>query len=111
MAGRKRAAIIKAATGDEVIVGEAELRHAMRHFTLPRDLVLDLIARVLEHPTLVLVDDTHEPHEYRMFYRLEDGRYLLAVVKLTPVGSFFASIYPTGRKVRPSHRRFKKVFP
>jgi len=75
VAWRKRAAVIKAVTGDEVIVGEAELRHAMRHFTLPRDLVLDLIVRVLEHPTLVLVDDARDPLEYRMFYRLEDGRF------------------------------------
>jgi len=84
---RKRAAIIRAATGDDVIVGEAELRHAMRHFTLPRDLVLALIQRILEHPTVVLADDKAEPHEYRLFYRLDDGRYLLAVVKLTPAGS------------------------
>ena len=39
-----------------------------------------------------------EPHEYRLFYRLDDGRYLLAVVKLTSVGVFFASMYPTGEE-------------
>ena len=109
--GRKRAAVIRAATADDVIVGEVELRHAMRHFALPRDLVLTLIARVIEKPTMVLVDDKRTPHEYRMFYRLEDGRYLLAVVKITSTGAFFASMYPTGRKIRPSHRRFKRVFP
>ena len=79
--GRRRAAVIRAATGDDVIIGEQELRHAMRHFT------------------------------YRLFYRLEDGRYLLAVVKLTPAGAFLASMYPTGRSIRPSHRRFRKVLP
>jgi len=109
--GRKRAAVIRAATADDVIVGEAELRHAMRHFALPRDLVLTLITRVLEKPTTVLVDDRREPREYRMFYRLEDGRYLLAVVKTTRTGAFFTSLYPTGRRIRPSHRRFKRVFP
>jgi len=83
----------------------------MRHFPLPRDLVLVLIERVLAHPTMVLADDAREPHEYRLFYRLDDGRYLLAVVKLTPAGAFFASMYPTGRRIRPSHRRFRKVFP
>jgi len=108
---RKRAAVIKAATGDDVIVGEAELKHAMRHFTLPRDLVLALIERILAHPTTVLVDDTLHPHEYRLFYRLDDGRYLLAVVKVTEVGAFFASMYPTGRKIRSSHRRFRRILP
>jgi hypothetical protein len=108
---RKRAAIIRAATGDDVIVGEAELRHAMRHFTLPRDLVLALIERILEHPTVVLADDKSEPHEYRLFYRLDDGRYLLAVVKLTPAGAFFASMYPTGKTIRSSHRRFRRILP
>lgn len=108
---RKRAAVVKAITGDEVIVGEAELVHAMRHLTLPRDLILALIVRVLEDPSLVFVDDTRTPHEYRMFYRLEDGRYLLAVVKVTPRGTFFASLYPTGRRIRPSHRRFRRILP
>jgi len=31
--------------------------------------------------------------------------------KVTPAGAFFASMYPTGRSIRPSHRRFKKVLP
>jgi hypothetical protein len=111
VAVRKRAAVVHAATGDEVIIREAELRHAMSHFTLPRDLVLTLIVRVLEHPTLVLADDSRPPREYRLFYRLEDGRYLLAVVKMRPDGAFFASLYPTGRTIRPSHRRFRRVLP
>ena len=58
-----------------------------------------------------LVDDVRTPREYRLFYRLEDGRYLLAVVKITLVGAFFASMYPTGRSIRPSHRRFRRVLP
>ncbi len=57
-----------------MVIGEAELAHAMRHFTLPRDLLLALIKRVLQKPTVVLVDDKEKPHEYRLFYRLEDGR-------------------------------------
>jgi hypothetical protein len=108
---RKLAALVRSATGDDVQVGEAELRHAARHFLLPRDLLLQLVTRVLQHPTLVYVDDRRQPHEYRLFYRLEDGRYLLAVVKLTPDGAFFASMYPTGKSVRPSHRKFRKVLP
>jgi hypothetical protein len=106
---RRLAAVVPSATGDDVQVGEAELRHAARHFLLPRDLLLQLVTRVLQHPTAVYVDDRRHPHEYRLFYRLEDGRYLLVVVKLTPEGAFFASMYPTGKSVRPSHRKFKKV--
>lgn len=83
----------------------------MRHFMLPRDLLLALITRVLVHPTVVLADEDSHPRQYRLFYRLEDGRYLLAVVKVTTEGAFFASMYPTGRKIRPSHRRFRRVFP
>lgn len=83
----------------------------MSHFTLPRDLVLALIVRVLEQPTVVLADDRRVPREYRLFYRLEDGRYLLAVVKVTVEGAFFASLYPTGRSIRSSHRRFRRIFP
>jgi hypothetical protein len=37
----------------------------MLHFTLPRDLVLALIERILEHPTVVLADDASQPHEHR----------------------------------------------
>jgi len=77
---RKVAAVIRAATGDDVYVGEGELRHAARHFLLPRDLLLQLVTRVLQHPTVVYVDDRRRPREYRLFYRLEDGRYLLVVV-------------------------------
>ena len=83
----------------------------MLHFTLPQDLVLALIERILEHPTVVLTDDASQPHRYRLFYRLDDGRYLLVVVKLTSVGAFFASMYPTGKKIRPSHRRFRRILP
>ena len=71
--------------------------------------MLQLVARVLEHPTAVYVDDRRRPHEYRLFYRLQDGRYLLVVVKLTGEGAFFATMYATGKSVRPSHRKFKKV--
>ncbi len=73
--------------------------------------MLALIERILEHPTVVLADNISEPHEYRLFYRLDDGRYLLVVVKLTLLGAFFASMYPTGKRIRPSHRRFRRILP
>jgi hypothetical protein len=87
----------------------AELQHARRHFLLPRDLLLELIERVLTHPTAAYADDLHAPREYRLFYRLEDGRYILAVVKVVAQRAFFASMYPTGRRVRGSHRKFRRL--
>jgi len=81
----------------------------MRHFTLPRDLLIELIERVLQHPDTVLVDDEKEPHEYRLFYRLEDGRYILAVVKIVQDEAFFASMYLTGKRMRRSHRHFRRL--
>ena len=44
-----------------------------------------------------------------LFYRLEDGRYILAVVKVVGERAFFASMYPTGRRVRGSHRKFRRL--
>ena len=55
------------------------------------------------------VDDIEPPREYRLFHRLEDGRYLLAVVKIAATGAFFASMYPTGRRIRASHRHFRRL--
>ena len=42
---RKIAAIITAVTGDRIVIGEDELRHAMEeHFSmLPTDILLELI--------------------------------------------------------------------
>ncbi|MBI1814091.1 MAG: hypothetical protein HYR72_03870 [Deltaproteobacteria bacterium] len=90
MLPRGVASVVTAATHDRVVIGDAELDHARRHFPLPRDLLLKLVERVLMHPTAVLVDDAKSPRQYRLFYRLEDGRYLLAVVKVTR--AFFASM-------------------
>jgi len=109
VAGRRIARVIRAATNEDVTVCDAELEHAQRHFPLPRDLVMELIERVLTQPTAVYADDAKSPHEYRMFYRLDDGRYILAVVKVIAEGAFFASMYPTGRRVRGSHRKFRRV--
>jgi hypothetical protein len=106
---RRVVRVIRAATKHRVRVCEAELAHAGRHFLLPRDLLLDLIERVLTRPTVVYADDSNPPAEYRHFYRLEGGRYILAVVKVLAEGAFFASMYPTGRRIRGSHRRMRRV--
>jgi hypothetical protein len=106
---RPIAAIITAITGDRIIVGEEELIHAMRHFFLPKDIFLELLERVLKEPTDVFTDSLRLPHEFLLFYRLDRNSYLLAIVKVTSSGSYLASMYPTGRQIRGSHRKLKRV--
>lgn len=102
-------AVITAATGDRVVVTEEELIHGLRHFTLPRDIFLELLERILKDPSDVFADDVNSPRFYKMFYRLEDGRYLVAIVKMTDAGAFLASVYPTGKAIRSKHKRMKRV--
>ena len=100
---------VDAATGDRVKVGKAELLHAMKHFLLPEDILIQLVTRILEHPTEVYTDDAKHPHEYRLFYRLEDANYLLVVVKVITDGAFFASMYPTGKSIKNAHKKMKRM--
>jgi len=106
---REIVAVITAITGERVIVGKEELRHALRHFLLPEDIFLELLERVLKDPDEVYVDDTKDGKEYHLFYRIFDKRYILAVVKVIDEGAFFASMYTTGEGVRKSHENLKKV--
>lgn len=109
MKERKIIAEVNSATGEKVKIGEAELQHAMKHFLIPQDLVLQLLIRILEEPSEVYTDDTKWPSEYRLFYKLGDAGYLLAVVKVTAVGAFFASMYPTGKSIKNAHKNMKRV--
>jgi hypothetical protein len=106
---RKIAKIITAVTGDQIIVGELELRHAQEHFLLPDVILLELLELVLKDPTAILVDDLKSPKLYRLFYRLENKRFLCAVVKVASTGSFFASMYPTGTSIRNPHKKLKRL--
>lgn len=106
---RKIITIITAITGDRVIVGAEELYHALRHFIIPADIFLELLERILKDPTEIFIDNERFPHEYRMFYRLEDGRYILVVVKKTTEGAFFASMYSTGKTIRSKHKKMKRL--
>jgi len=47
---RKIAKIITAITGDQIVVGELELRHALEHFLLPDNIFLELLELVLKNP-------------------------------------------------------------
>jgi hypothetical protein len=54
MTARKIIAVITDALGDRVVVGESELKHAGKeHFeTLPTDILLELLERILKDPFL-----------------------------------------------------------
>jgi len=108
---RKIATIITAITGDRVIIGEEELKHALEeHFSiLPVDMLLELIERILKDPSEIY--EQIKLSEYHLFYRLDNGRYLLVIVKKTPTGNYFSSIYSTGTSIRNVHKDLKEIKP
>ena len=106
---RKIVGVITAVNGERVVVCEDELDHALRHFTLPQDIFLELLERVLKDPSEVFVDDLTSPNVYHLFYKLESGRYLLAIVKLLDDGNYLSSMYPTGKKIRGLHKKMKRL--
>jgi hypothetical protein len=108
---RKVAAVITAITGDRVVVGDEELKHAMEeHFSmLPQDMLLELIERILKDPTKIFEQEKH--HLYHLFYRLDNRRYLVVIVKKTRTGNYFSSMYSTGSSVRNSHKELKEIKP
>ena len=107
--GRKVATIITAITGDRVVIGEAELSHAIEeHFPmLPEDILLELIERILKDPTKIF--EEKKLHQYHLFYRLDNRRYLVVIVKRTHTGNYFSSMYSTGNSIRNSHKNLKEV--
>ena len=106
---RKIVTIITAITGDRVIIGEAELKHAMEdHFSmLPTDMLLELIERILKDPTKIL--EQIKLHQYHLFYRLDNQKYLVVIIKKTQTGSYFSSMYSTGKTIRNSHKDLKEI--
>jgi hypothetical protein len=101
--------IITSAIGYRVVIEKTAMDHAMKHFILPEDIFLELLERILRDPTEVYVEDQSSEKTYHLFYRLEKNRYLLAVIKLTEQGAFFASAYSTGHKPRNKHRKLKRI--
>lgn len=89
---RKIATIIKDIPGDCVIIGEEELKHALEeHFSiLPVNMLLEFIERILKDPSRIF--EEVKLNEYHLFYRLDNGRYLLVIVKKTPTGNYFSSM-------------------
>lgn len=108
---RKIAAIITAITGDRIIIGEDELKHAIKeHFLmLPMDILLELIERILKDPAKIF--EQKKLSQYHLFYRLDNGRYLVVIVKRTLTGNYFSSMYRTGNSIRNSHKDLKEIKP
>lgn len=106
---RRIVTIITAITGARVIIGEAEFHHAKdEHFQmLPDDMLLELIERVLKDPTKVF--EQKKLHQYQLFYRLDNQRYLVVIVKQTETGYYFSTMYSTGSTIRNSHKNLKEI--
>lgn len=108
---RAIAAVMTAITGDRVVIGEAELNHAKEeHFQmLPTDILLELIERILKDPTKIF--EQKKLHQYHLFYRLDNQRYLVVVIKKTDAGNYFSSMYSTGNFIRNSHKDLIEIKP
>ena len=107
---RRVVTVITAITKDRVVVGEAEFLHAKEHFPmLPDDMLLELIERILKDPTKIFEEYTL--HQYHLFYRLDNGRYLVVIVKRAESGNYFSTIYSTGNTIRKKHKKLKEIKP
>ena len=86
------------------------MKFTAQHYSqLPQDIFLELLERVLKDPTELYLDDRGDEKKYYMFYKLENGKYIVAVVKTISDGSYFSSMYPTGKKIRNAHKNLKRL--
>lgn len=106
---RRVVTVITAITGDRIIIGEPELNHAKEeHFSmLPTDILLELIERILKDPSKIY--EQEKLHQYLLFYRLDNRKYLVVVVKKTENGNYFSTMYSTGKTIRNSHKELKEI--
>jgi len=104
---REISTIITAKTGDRVVIGDAELKHAMEeHFSmLPKDMLLELIERVLKDPTKIF--EQIKLRQHHLFYRLDNQKYLVVIIKKTQTGNYFSTMYSTGKTIRNTHKELK----
>ena len=111
MSSNKIVTVITAITGDRVIISEQSLNHVINeHFGgFPKDIILEMAERVLKDPSDIYRDGSAKSKEYDFFYRLESGDFVVVVVKIIPEGAFLSSMYPTGKKHRNPHKKFKRV--
>ena len=107
---RKVLSVVRAATGEFVSIGEAELDHAMKHFSFPKVKVLETVELVLIDPTEVYTEELSDGTKtYHHFYRLESGKYLLVVTRVMDGITCFSSMYATGTNIKKAHKGLKKI--
>ena len=108
---RKIVAVITAVTGDRVVVSEEALTHVINeHFRgVPQGIILETIERVLKDPSDIYRDGREKDREYDFFYRLENGDFIVVIVKVIAEGAYLSSMYPTGKRHRNKHKKFKRV--
>jgi len=106
---KKVAAVITDVLGDRVVVLAEALEHTIaRHFTLfPKEIVLELIERVLRDPSDIF--EEQKKHLFHLFYRFDSRHFIVVVVKRVSDGSFFVTAYPTGATYRGKHKNLKRV--
>jgi hypothetical protein len=106
---RKIVTVITAITGDRVVIGKEEFEHARNeHFqVLPEDMLLELIERILKDPTKLFEEKAL--HQYHIFYRIDNRKYLVVIVKKTDTGNYFSTMYSTGNTIRNKHLNLKEV--
>jgi len=49
--------------------------------------------------------------QYSLFYRLDNGKYLVVIVKKTLTGNYFSTMYSTGTSIRNAHKDLKEIKP
>ena len=76
---------------------------------LPVDILLELIERVLKDPTKIY--EQKKLSRYHLFYRLDNRKYLVVIVKKASTGNYFSSMYSTGSSIRNSHKDLKEIKP
>ncbi len=74
---------------------------------LQTDILLELIERILKDHTKIF--EQKKLHQYYLFYRLDNQKYLVVIIKKTETGNYFSSMYSTGSSIRNSHRELKEI--
>ena len=49
------------------------------------------------------------PNQYHLFYRLDNGKYLVVIVKRALTGNYFSTMYSTGNAIRNTHKSLKEI--
>ena len=109
MSQKKIVAVITSVLHYRVIVTQESLEHALKHFILPDDIFLELLERIHKDPTAVFEESHLKEKSYHLFYKINNSKYILAVVKKATDGYFFTSMYTTGLKMKTKHKNLKRI--